>query len=57
VRARVSRHFRETKVNHWHVDYLREYVSPLGAWISYKSKQLEYEWAQALYNVYEMSAI
>ena len=31
VRARVSRHYRKTKQHHWHIDYLREFLIPIGA--------------------------
>jgi len=57
VRARLSRHFRDTKVRHWHIDYLREYASPLGVWISYDPDRLEHHWAQSLYNQTELSAV
>lgn len=45
VRARVLRHCRLNKRKHWHLDYLRRYVTPLGAWCSYEPSQIEHQWA------------
>jgi len=49
VRGRVSRHFREPKTKHWHIDYLREHASPVGVWYSYEPEHLEHLWAQTLH--------
>jgi Uri superfamily endonuclease len=51
VRARVTRHCRKTKTSHWHIDYLREVMKVLGAWISYEPDRLEHRWAQTLCSV------
>ena len=48
VRARLSRHFRDTKTRHWHIDYLRELASPVCAWCRYLPRRLEHEWARAV---------
>lgn len=48
VRARVTRHFRRQKRNHWHIDYLREAIEPVCAWFSYEPLRLEHRWARAL---------
>jgi Uri superfamily endonuclease len=48
VLARVLRHCREGKFKHWHIDYLREFVTPILAWYSYDPVHLEHRWAQAL---------
>lgn len=48
VRARVSRHFRGTKTRHWHIDYLREILSPVRAWCCYAPFNLEHQWARAV---------
>ena len=48
VQARVSRHLREIKVKHWHIDYLREYIHPKAVWYSYGPEHLEHLWARAL---------
>ena len=47
VRARVLRHFRQTKTKHWHIDYLREFVTPVSAWYSHELVNLEHRWARA----------
>ena len=57
VQARVSRHCRLLKPNRWHIDYLREFVSPLGAWYSHDTKHLEHRWAQVLHHMKNMSSI
>jgi len=46
VRARVTRHCRTEKARRWHIDYLREFVTPLGAWYSHSPVHLEHTWAQ-----------
>jgi Uri superfamily endonuclease len=57
VQARVSRHCRRTKLMHWHIDYLRELLSPLGAWYSHETKRLEHRWARILCDTSSMSSI
>lgn len=57
VRARLSRHWRTEKPKHWHIDYLREHVTPVEVWVSYAAKQLEHEWAQLLFEMAEMTPI
>lgn len=51
VRARVLRHCRGAKVKHWHIDFLREFAHPLGAWYSHEPEHLEHRWAQILYDI------
>ena len=51
VGARVSRHLRLAKAKHWHIDYLREYLTPQAVWVSYETEQLEHCWAQVFYNL------
>jgi Uri superfamily endonuclease len=51
VRARVARHCRATKRKHWHIDYLREFLSPIGAWYSHETTRLEHRWAQAFHDM------
>lgn len=48
VLARVSRHCRESKSKHWHIDYLRERTSVESVWYSHSVKRLEHRWAKAL---------
>jgi Uri superfamily endonuclease len=57
LRARVGRHFRKEKRKHWHIDYLRENVTPIQVWVCYEAKHLEHEWAQALNKMDEIFAI
>ena len=57
VRARISRHLRANKPKHWHIDYLREFVTPLCAWVNYEAKRLEHQWAQHFYEMSEVAAI
>jgi Uri superfamily endonuclease len=57
VRGRVSRHFRKEKPSHWHIDYLREHVNPIGVWYSYKAEHLEHLWARALYDASDFTPI
>jgi len=48
VRARVLRHQRVEKKNHWHIDYLRQHCNAVGAWYTYDPDRLEHEWASSL---------
>jgi len=57
VQARVSRHLRTDKQNHWHIDYLREHVSPVEVWVSYAAEHLEHEWANILFETPEKMPI
>ena len=57
LRARVFRHWRTDKLKHWHIDYLREFVTPLSAWVSYEPERLEHRWAQHFYKMSRMEAI
>ena len=57
VQARVSRHCRSRKPHHWHIDYLREFLSPVGAWYSHEMNRLEHRWAQVLCEMASMSSI
>lgn len=57
IRSRVSRHYRRTKRRHWHVDYLREAVSFVQAWISYEPVNQEHRWAAAFAAMQDMNPI
>ena len=48
VLARVSRHCREVKSKHWHIDYLREFTIPTSVWYSHAAARLEHRWAETL---------
>lgn len=46
--ARLRRHLRMDKKQHWHVDYLRAAASVKEIWISTVTHSLEHRWAEAL---------
>lgn len=48
VRARVSRHCRELKPRHWHIDYLREHADLVSIWYSHDPVRLEHRWAETV---------
>lgn len=57
VSARVSRHCREVASKRWHIDYLREFVTPTVVWFSFSPVRLEHRWAQALAGMKGMTPI
>jgi len=57
VQARVSRHLHKNKRKHWHIDYLREHITPLEVWISYAAEYLEHEWVGILSEISELIPI
>lgn len=57
VRARVLRHCRREKRSHWHIDYLRQFLHPLGAWYSHDRQRLEHTWARCFLAIAGMSPI
>lgn len=57
VQARVSRHCRTDKPKHWHIDTLRDYMTPAGVWVSYVTERLEHQWAQMLLDMDEIIPI
>ena len=57
MRARVARHLRIHKPKHWHIDYLRKFVTPLEAWVSYDAERLEHQWAQNFYETGGMTPV
>lgn len=57
VRARVARHFRKAKRNHWHIDYLRAAIAPVCAWCSYIPSRFEHDWARAFGQMEGVSCI
>jgi Uri superfamily endonuclease len=48
LRARVARHYRTGKAQHWHIDYLREDMELVSVWYSYHHIKLEHDWARML---------
>ena len=57
VKARVERHWRTNNRKHWHIDYLREHVTPVEAWVSYEAERLEHKWASILFEMPETTPI
>jgi len=57
ILARVLRHCRKSKAKHWHVDYLRDFVTPVMAWYSYAPTHLEHRWASRLLRMSELTPI
>ncbi|MGD2104684.1 MAG: GIY-YIG nuclease family protein [Anaerolineae bacterium] len=49
--ARVSRHIRESKGLHWHIDYLRAHAEPAAVWYDTGHARRECTWASALSQV------
>ncbi len=48
--ARVSRHLRQEKKYHWHIDYLRYAAVPKQVGFSQSSESLEHQWADRLFS-------
>jgi Uri superfamily endonuclease len=46
--ARVSRHLRESKVYHWHIDYVRAHAEPVMVWYTVGTVKRECSWASVL---------
>jgi len=57
VLARVLRHCRESKSRHWHIDYFREFVTPILAWYSYDPVRLEHRWAETMAGITDTTPI
>lgn len=57
VRAWILRHARGTPARHWHIDYLRAHLRPVGAWYKHGPDRLEHRWAQAFCEMDGMSPI
>ena len=57
VFARVSRHCREPKSKHWHIDYLRELTILASVWYSHSPIRLEHRWAEAVSKLNEIEPV
>ena len=57
VLARVSRHCRESKSKHWHIDYLREFTILASVWYSHSPIRLEHCWAEAVAKLNETEPV
>ena len=49
LRSRINRHLKRGKPNHWHIDYIRDQLLPIGVWYSYASVKEECHWAKILH--------
>ncbi|HVO91660.1 MAG TPA: GIY-YIG nuclease family protein [Terriglobales bacterium] len=57
VETRIARHCRKIKRKHWHIDYLRYFLTPIGVWCSYETERLEHRWAQILAQMAGLSTL
>ena len=57
VLARVSRHCRERKSKHWHIDYLREFAIIEFVWYRHSPVRLEHYWAKAVAKLNETEPV
>lgn len=48
LRARISRHAKRSKKQHWHIDYLRKHADLKAAWFDNYPAIQEHQWANAL---------
>lgn len=46
--ARVQRHLRAQKAQHWHIDYLRAQATPTAVWYTVGLRRWECRWADVL---------
>ncbi len=47
LRARIGRHLGNTKVRHWHIDYMMQAAFIQAVWFSYDPVRHECDWAKA----------
>jgi Uri superfamily endonuclease len=48
IKARVGRHIKTGKRQHWHIDYVRTKLTLNAAWVSYSGIRKEHDWAAML---------
>jgi Uri superfamily endonuclease len=53
LRARLSRHLNGIGSPHWHIDYLRDFTSPLLVIYTLSDQRLECDWSQAMLGLAE----
>jgi Uri superfamily endonuclease len=51
LRARIERHKRSLKRQHWHIDYLLQFTNFENVWYSYNEVQREHQWIRLLFNI------
>ena len=54
LNARISRHYRQQKKRHWHIDYLTSEDKIIDVWFSDQEKKHECGWANILEGVSEL---
>ena len=57
VKARVLRHWRPDKRQHWHIDYVGAHLRPHCAWYLHGTRREEHRWAQALISAREIEPV
>ncbi len=55
VRARISHHQKIATRPHWHIDYLRAYLSLADIWYSHDPCHREHQWSTILHDMPESS--
>ena len=48
LKARIGHHRNKSSQNHWHIDYLSEYLPPNEVWYTHDAAHREHQWAQVL---------
>lgn len=48
VKARVGRHIKKQKRQHWHIDYIRSKLALETVWVRYSDARKEHDWAGML---------
>ena len=55
LKARIGHHCKDSSRNHWHIDYLSEYLPPDEVWYTTDSTHREHHWSKALSHAREAS--
>ncbi len=48
LKARIGHHRKNSSRNHWHIDYLSEYLPPDEAWYTTDLTRREHHWSEVL---------
>lgn len=48
IKSRVGRHVEKSKINKWHIDYVRNYMELTEVWFTYHKDKVECDWARVL---------
>ncbi len=57
IKARVTRHRRQKKKLHWHIDYLRRHTALIETWILAGDTNREHDWAKVLSSQYKIAHV